>query len=147
MGLGKINFIPPTSLASPFIVPVLSITNLLKKLHFLNCSIAPFSFLSHLIVSLSVLGESQLLQEVICGDTALQSQSLVSTGISSKAHPGTEQTRVLHPSKLLAISMPITGARCHPEQTSVGSLSFVSCQWYHLFQLFNTAHNPCAALL
>lgn len=64
-----------------------------------------------------------------------------------KAHLETEQTRVPHPSKLLAISMPITGAKCHLEQTSIGSLSFVSCQLYHLFQLFNTAHNPCAALL
>lgn len=97
-----------------------------------------------------MLGDRQLLQGVVCGDTALKSQSLVSTqlhGISSKAHAGTEQTWVPHPSELLAILMPITGARCHLEQAFIGRLCFVSCLWYHLFQLFNTAPSPCAALL
>lgn len=117
IGLGENNFILPTSLVSPFIVPVLQITKLLRKLHFLNCSIAPFSFLSHQIFSLSMLGGRQFLQEVVCVCPALQSQSLVSTGISSKAHTGTEQTWVPHPSK------SITGARCHLEPASIGSLS------------------------
>lgn len=55
-----------------------------------------------------MLGDHQLLQGVVCGDTALKSQSLVSTqlhGISSKADAGTEQTWVPHPSELLAIPM------------------------------------------
>lgn len=97
-----------------------------------------------------MLGDCQLLQGVVCGDTVLKSQSLVSTqlhGISSKADAGTEQTWVPHPSELLAILTPITEARCHLEQASIGSLCFVSCLWYHLFQLFNTAPSPCAALL
>lgn len=76
-----------------------------------------------------MLGEGQLLQGIVCGDTALQSQSLVSTGISSKAHTGTEQTWVpMHPS-----SLPYPCPQLGPDVTwskHLWETSAVSWQWY-----------------
>lgn len=111
-GLRENQFIPSTHLISPFRkAPFLPLTRLMRKLHFLNCSVAPISFLA--IKCFSQHSEIANYRSRLSVETLpLKSQPLVGTQlhrVSSKPLTGTKQTWVPHPSMLLAIPKPITG--------------------------------------